>query len=386
MTRIQAFELFAVDLPFRKPFEHAAASRVASGSIFLKCITESGTVGFGESLPRDYVTGETREQAFLLLKETILPHLVGMRFQSVEDVRSFLQRCDGKAPPEWVPPHTPQTAAWAAVDLCLLDAIGRRFNESIRFGGQSRVDPAFRYSAVLSAGRGLPFLASLLRTRLFGFRHAKLKVAGEGALSSVRLARLVLGRSLDIRVDANMAWDVRQAVSIMRSLARYGIHLFEQPLRADDIEGLAQLVRETNLGVIVDEGVTDRDSLEALIARRAGTAVNIRIAKCGGLVASFNRCLRAREEGLTLQVGCQVGESSLLSAAQVILLAGLLGVKYGEGCFGRYLLREDPGGPPMQFRYGGRPPALPKGPGLGVEVDEKVLSRFSVGKETIGAL
>jgi len=385
MTRIRAFEVFAVDLPFRKPFEHAAACRVASDSIFLKCITESGTVGFGESLPRDYVTGETREQAFLLLKEKILPRLVGMGFQSVDDVRSFLQRCDGKAPPEWVPPHTPQTAAWAAVDLCLLDAIGRVFNEPIRFGGQGRVDPAFRYSAVLSAGRGLSFLTSLLRIRLFGFRHAKLKVAGEGALSSVRLARLVLGRSLDIRVDANMAWAAPQAVSIMRSLARYGIHLFEQPLRADDIEGLARLVRDTSLSVMVDEGVTDRESLETLIARRACTAVNIRIAKCGGLVASFNRCLRALEEGLTLQVGCQVGESSLLSAAQVILLAGLQGVKYGEGCFGRYLLREDPVGPLMQFRYGGRPPPLAKGPGLGMQVDEKALNRFSVRRETIGA-
>jgi L-alanine-DL-glutamate epimerase-like enolase superfamily enzyme len=59
----------------------------------------------------------------------------------------------------------------------------------------------------------------LLRTRLLGFRQAKLKVAGKGALFSVRLARIVLGRSVDIRVDANMAWDVAQAVSIMRSLA-----------------------------------------------------------------------------------------------------------------------------------------------------------------------
>jgi L-alanine-DL-glutamate epimerase-like enolase superfamily enzyme len=158
MTRIRAFELFAVDLPCRKPFEHAAASRVASDSVFLKCIIESGIVGFGESLPRDYVTGATREQAFLLLKERILPRLVGMPFRSVDDVRSFLKRCDGKAPPEWVPPHTPQTAAWAALDLGLLNAVGRRFNEPIRFGDQSRVDPAFRYSAVLSAGRGLPFL------------------------------------------------------------------------------------------------------------------------------------------------------------------------------------------------------------------------------------
>jgi len=184
-----------------------------------------------------------------------------MAFESVDDVRSFLQGCDGKAPPEWVSPHTPQIAAWAAVDLGLLDAIGREFNEPIRFGGQSRVDPAFRYSAVLSAGRGVPFLTSLLRIRLFGFRDAKIKVAGEGALASARLARLVLGRSFDIRVDANMAWDVPQAASIMQSLSPYGIRLFEQPVRADDIEGLARLVWDTRLGVMVDEKVLSRFSV-----------------------------------------------------------------------------------------------------------------------------
>jgi hypothetical protein len=58
-----------------------------------------------------------------------------------------------------------------------------------------------------------------------------------------------------------------------------------------------------------------------------------------------------------LQLGCQAGESSLLSAAHLTLLSPLgPGVRYSEGCFGRHLLREDPVSPLVQFGYGGRPP------------------------------
>jgi len=111
MVRISKFDLFSVDLPFRKPFKHAAAERNSSYSLFLKCVTDSSEVGFGECLPREYVTGETREGAFELLRQKILPPMLGMEFKSLQEVKSFLTRCDGKAPENWVNPDQPQTAA-----------------------------------------------------------------------------------------------------------------------------------------------------------------------------------------------------------------------------------------------------------------------------------
>ena len=86
---------------------------------------------------------------------------------------------------------------------------------------------------------------------------------------------------------------------------------------------------------------------------------------------------RYNATGLTVQVGCQVGESSLLSAAHLILVSGVRQVTYAEGCFGAHLLREDPAQPMLQFGYGGRPPQLVDGPGLGVQIDESVLSRWT---------
>ncbi|MGH2815880.1 MAG: enolase C-terminal domain-like protein, partial [Actinomycetota bacterium] len=165
------------------------------------------------------------------------------------------------------------------------------------------------------------------------------------------------------------------------------IQSFEQPIAAGDLSGLAQLVRDSSAGIIVDEGLTDRESLQALISHRACTGANIRISKCGGLIGAYARCREALDAALLLQVGCQVGESSLLSAAHLTLLSALAplrpGVRYAEGCFGRHLLREDPASPLVQFGYGGRPPPRPPGAGLGVQIDQAMLTRWAVDQASV---
>jgi L-Ala-D/L-Glu epimerase / N-acetyl-D-glutamate racemase len=393
MATLTTFELFAVDLPFRTAFRHAAAARRVSESLFVRARLDTGVDGWGESLPRSYVSGESRESAFGLLRDAILPAMLGQEFGSFADVLSFLEKCDGKAPSAWVLPDVAQSSAWCSVDLALIDAFGRAFGGAAwvgRPGSETMLaDPLarYRYSGVVSAQRGWRYLLSLLKIRAFGFPHVKLKLEREGAVPSARTARRLLGRRVDLRVDANMAWDVEWTLNVIPELKALGITSFEQPIAADDLDGLARLVRESSAGIVVDEGFTDHDSLLRLIRHQACTGVNVRISKCGGLVAAAARCREALDAGLMVQVGCQVGESSLLSAAHVALLSALAplrpGVRYAEGCFGRHLLRIDPVSPTVQFRYGGRTPGRPSGPGLGVRVDPAALDRWSVEKARV---
>jgi len=384
MPSIQGFKLYTLDLPFKKPFKHAAADRSSSHSIMLKCITDNDQIGFGESLPREYVTGETREATVRLLHEIILPRLIGKSFQSFAELFTFLSECNGKAPDGWLNPATPQTAAWAAVDLALLDAFGRTFNHPVRINNNS-IQESFRYSAVFSADRGWKAVKSLMLYRLFGFKAIKLKVEQqiESALQSARLCRLIMGSNCDIRVDANMAWNLVTATDAMRRLSAYGIRSFEQPLPADRLEDMATLIRKTGLEVMADESMSDHSSLERLINSGGCSSVNVRISKCGGLVAAYNRCQKALDAGLKIQIGCQVGETSLLSAAQLILIAAVQHVTYGEGCFGQHLLLEDPAQPLKQFGYGGKPPQFPSGAGLGIQVAEQTLARHCSDAITI---
>jgi L-Ala-D/L-Glu epimerase / N-acetyl-D-glutamate racemase len=393
MPTVTELRLFAVDLPFKVTVRHAAAARTTSESLFLRARLDDGTEGWGECLPRAYVSGERRDQAFVLLRDTILPALLGQSFRSLREAVSFLEKCDGKAPPEWVRPDTPQTSAWCSVDLALLDAFGRAAGEPARPGAAAGPAPAeealrrYRYSGVVSAGSGWRYALSLLKVRAFRFPHVKLKVEHDGALPAARTARRLLGRRVDLRVDANMAWDAEQALAVIGQLQAVGIRSFEQPVASGDLDGLARLVTESSAGIVVDEGLTDRDSLQRFVARRALTGANVRISKCGGLVAAYARCREALDAGLMLQVGCQVGESSLLSAAHVTLLAALApltpGVRYAEGCFGRHLLKEDPVSPLVQFGYGGRPPRRPPGAGLGVQVDLAALQRHAVDQASV---
>jgi L-alanine-DL-glutamate epimerase-like enolase superfamily enzyme len=86
MPTVIQLDLFAVDLPFKVVVRHAAAARTSSDSLFLRSRLDDGTEGWGESLPRAYVSGESREQAFALLRDTILPALVGRSFRSLPEV------------------------------------------------------------------------------------------------------------------------------------------------------------------------------------------------------------------------------------------------------------------------------------------------------------
>jgi muconate cycloisomerase len=393
MARLVGLELYEVDLPFRQPFRHAAAARLRSESLFLRVLADDGQVGFGETLPRPYVTGEERRATFDLLAGRILPRLLEPSFASFEEVRDFLARCDGKAPAAWVPPETPQTAAWCAVDLALLDVFGRAFGAELHAGlpeaalesRANRWPEGLRYSLVLSGGGGLRSLQTLLKARLYGLRDVKVKVDRQSS-AGVRLARLVLGRHAHVRVDCNMAWTYDEALAAMGALGRAGVESFEQPLAAADIDGLARLAAETGLPITTDESFHDAASLERLLAARACAGFNVRLSKCGGLVASLARCRRVLDAGRALQIGCQVGETSLLSAAQLALVRTLGGgVAAIEGCYGERLLRNDPARPLLQFGRRGAPPTSPRGPGFGVDVDVGFLQRHAGRRVALGA-
>jgi len=394
MPRLSGIELFELDLPFRHEFRHAAANRTRSSSLFVRFLTDGGACGYGEALPRPYVTGEERGAAFDLLAERILPRALRMSFASFDEVLAFLARCDGKAPAEWVDPRTPHTAAWTAVDLALLDAFGRAFGTELQRGLPSGLagpgpanewPPGLRYSLVLSGEGGARAVLGLLKARAYGISDVKVKVDHQSS-AGVRLARRMLGRQARIRVDSNMDWTGAEARAVMPELARLGVETFEQPLAAGDIEGMARLGAETGLAVIADESFDDAASLERLIAARACAGVNVRIAKCGGLVAALARCRQALGAGLALHVGCLVGETSQLSAAQLVLVRTLGSrIEHVEGCYGERLLQVDPVRPLLQFRRGGRPPASPGGPGFGTRVDLDTLALYAGRRVALGA-
>ena len=377
MATIKSFEVFKTDLPFKIKFKHAAAARKFSNSIYVKAVTANGTVGFGEGLPRPYVTGETQESCMKLLAEIFLPRVKKMVFDNYDAVIAFFEDCDGSPPEGWLDNTIPHSSAWCALELALLDVFGKEFEKPVIPKEELKNNKKLKYSAVASADRGWKFTKSALKFHLFGMKHVKLKVDDEVGILAAKELLFFLGKKGDVRVDVNMGWSVEEALKQMPEFAKLGVTSFEQPIAKENLDGLARLIKETSLDVMADESLNTKASLDTLLEKKACTAINVRVSKCGGLIAARKRCQQGRQAGLKLQVGCQVGESSIQSAANLMLIRSEPDIIYAEGCYGLHLLEEDPAHPLLQFGYAGRPPKIPKGFGLGVEVDEEMIRNYS---------
>jgi L-alanine-DL-glutamate epimerase-like enolase superfamily enzyme len=233
------------------------------------------------------------------------------------------------------------------------------------------------YDAVLpfSAPAALPLLALAIRT--LGLTNVKLKVGRDldDDLDRLRLLRRLLGGGVDLRVDANCAWTAEQALAAIERMRPYRISVVEQPVAADDLDGLQRLTAACPELIAVDESLRTVAEARTLIDAKACDAFNVRVSKCGGLRASMRIAEIAADAGVTVIVGAQVGESGLLSAAGRHL-AACVAPRYLEGSAGRLLLREDITKERVVPGRGGR--ARPhQGPGLGISVAEDVLARHT---------
>jgi len=370
MTQIAAIDVLVVRLPFRFSFGHALAERRSSTNVVVRARLADGTVGYGEGVPREYVTGETVEGAVAALRDRLAPGVLGRSLDDPEAVPELLAEV-----PVSAPDGSLDSAARCALELAVLDAAGRRFGVSVSHWLGTPA-PTVTYDAVLpfSSPRKVVLLA--LAIRALGVRQVKVKVGTdvERDARSLRSLRRVLGPGADVRVDANCAWSVDGALAALSQLRRFGVSAVEQPLAAEDVAGLARLTAEVPEAVVLDESLRTVEEARRLVRERACDGFNIRVSKCGGLLPSRQIARVAAEAGLFCVVGAQVGESGILSAAGRHLAAAIA-PRYLEGSGGRLLLREDL--TEERVLPGRRGRARPfSGPGLGVQVREDTLRRL----------
>ena len=387
--RVVELTAYHVRIPLVRPVRHASHSRTSTDNVIVRCVLDDHTEGFGEGVPREYVTGETIDSALDLLRQSDLaaqlepcpdfPAAVGLAERlRLAPIPGDDRECRGNA-------------ARCAVELALLDAFGRRFGEPL-----SRVtrllapdvyepkDAVYYSGAILSAHAGFKLLLACLRVGVYRFRQVKVKVgiAGHNDVYRLRAIRRRLPRGVDLRVDANEAWAPSEAVARIRELEPFGITSVEQPVAHADVAALADVRAQVRTPIMLDESLCSL--VDARRAREDETCdlFNLRLSKCGGFIPSLRLAQLARRHGLGYQLGCQVGETALLSAAGRHFACSVAGLRYLEGSYDRHLVREALGTSDITFGWRGRAPAL-SGPGLGVGFDPAAMDRVTVRKEAV---
>ncbi len=385
--RVRSLVVYRVRVPFRTVFSHARASRAETDNVVVEAATDAGVSGFGEGVPREYVTGETPASAMDYL-QTLDPAFLSAGWGSAgEAARALRTWEEGAEERGGVFPG----AARCALSLALLDAAGKAWGVGAEAlcaeasgAAAARTPERVRYSAVCSGGEPRQVARSCLKFRIYGFAAVKLKVGWgeERDVALVRLARRVLGRRMDIRVDANGRWDFDTARRLIPRLGRLGVSSVEEPLAPAERGRLPELRRAGGVPVMLDESVRSGAELRRLAEAGACDLVNIRLSKCGGIFASLALAARARASGLGFQMGCQVGESGILSAAGRLFAFLNPDARHLEGSYDRHLLRENLAAEDATFGRGGWARRL-RGAGLGVTVDRRVLDRCAAERRRI---
>ena len=192
----------------------------------------------------------------------------------------------------------------------------------------------------------------------------------------VAAVREIVGDAVSLRIDANGAYDVKGALSLIRSVQPLRIDCIEQPVSRGDINALAQVKVDSPVQIMADESVITSGDAEALIDNNACDLFNLRISKNGGFFKTLKIADMARQAGIGLQLGCQVGETAILSAAGRHLAVYMPDLKFTEGSYGTLLLEEDITRESIQFGHGGKAPLI-TGDGLGINVNEDILEKYA---------
>ena len=370
-AKVSRIDIYSADIPFKKSFKHALKERNSSESIFVRLEMEGGVVGFGESLPRSYVTGETQKSVVTELKQILPDSLLGKTFLSFEEIVNFCNSFSALS-----------GAAKCAYELALLDSGGKVFGVSVDKALGGAKSERLRYSAAIGAESILNAKMCALKSRLYGIKDVKLKVGDKSDIDRLKAVRRFLGENRDIRLDANCVWSADEAIEKLTVMRDFKFSVIEQPVAKDDIDSLKKISDAIPESVMADESLSSIADAKKLAERKACNMFNIRISKCGGLLDSVKIAEFAAQAGIFYQLGCQVGETGLLSAAGRHFASCVNEIKYLEGSYTKFLLTEDIITEDISFGYGGFARPL-NGSGLGVAVNEKVLNKHIKEKAEI---
>jgi L-alanine-DL-glutamate epimerase-like enolase superfamily enzyme len=388
---IRRIGLFRVIVPLKKIVKHASHTRVESENLVVRVELASGQVGYGEGVPRSYVTGETVDSTFEILARHDWAGIIGRP----ADFADLVRRLESLVLPETEtdPRGMAGNSARCALELALLDAYGRAFGQPVGRAIELAEVPGLRrhssprtvrYSAAITAESRRKELISAFKFRLYFFRDVKAKVGVAGQDDAVRLKwiRRVLGSRIDLRLDANEAWSASELVERVAPLRRFAISVLEQPLPHGEAHALAELRPRLGIPVMLDESLCGYP--DAIRARNLGLAdmFNVRLSKCGGIFPSLRIIGLAQRSGLALQLGCHPGETALLSAAGRHIASRVQGLSYVEGSYDRHILRTNLTRDDITFGHGGKARPL-RGPGLGIDVDHAALEAMTTEQHDI---
>jgi L-alanine-DL-glutamate epimerase-like enolase superfamily enzyme len=363
ITRVQAI---AISIPLTKPIKMAGVELRSADNVLVRIETQDGVVGWGEAASAPSMTGETVESMMAAVRY-LEPYVKSI---GLDDIAEILARMDRAL--------YGNHAAKSAIEIALHDALGKAKAKPVfdLLGGKRRDRvPILR---MLASSNIEADVAEAKRSKEEGFVAFKVKVGTGDPLADAERTRRVceaIRNDVLISADANQGWRVDEAISFVQALEGAGLDFFEQPVMGHDLAGMARVAAASSIAIGCDEGVHSLDDLRQHHELHAAQGASLKTIKLGGLRAVRDAALLCEELGMKVNLAGKMAESGIATAAVLHLAAAVPSLDWGVSPTSPYLT-EDVLAKPLGFSAGHA--VVPQGAGLGIEVDEKRVRRFTV--------
>ncbi|WP_284506607.1 muconate/chloromuconate family cycloisomerase [Caballeronia sp. GAWG1-5s-s] len=366
-TNIERIETRLVDLPTIRPHKLSVATMHGQTLMLVKVFCSDGVVGIGEGAT---IAGmaygpESPESMKLAVDAYLAPAAIGRDATRIQALMAHLGKLVKL-----------NHFAKSALETALLDAHGKRLGVPVSelLGGRRRDRlPVAWTLASGDTARDIAEAHTMLETR----RHNifKLKIGAkaiEDDIAHVAAIKRELGDAAAVRVDVNMAWSETQAARAIPALADAGCELVEQPVASP--AAMARLTRRFSVALMADEILQGPDSAFEIAKNDGADVFAIKIEQSGGLFAAQRVAAIADAAGIELYGGTMLeGAFSTVASAQVF--STFANLQWGTELFGPLLMTEEISTKPLEYRDFEL--TVPDGPGLGIELNEAVVERFT---------
>lgn len=258
----------------------------------------NGKVGFGESTSNPYY--KITIESMMAEIEAIRSEIETFDFDRPEIFHQFLKDCQLS------------NFAICALDLAAWDLYGKLHDKPLYevWGTSKDYYPITNYTIGIA-----PIEKMVAKMKEMPWPIYKIKLGTDDDVAIVKELRK--HSDAIFRIDANCAWSAEETIQNAPLLKDLGVEFLEQPLKADDWEGMEKVVHQSVLPVIADESCIVEEDVEKCGLHFNG--INIKLTKCGGLTPALRMIEKAKQMGLKVMVGCMTESTVGISAIAQLL-------------------------------------------------------------------
>lgn len=363
-------------IPIQVPLNPQVAIRSGRGGahtvspfLIVKVHTDAGLIGLGEASCTPRWSGEDQFTAAHLIATYLEPLLIGQNPLEIDSLTQKFRLA-----------FAGNMFTKSAVEMALWDIAGKAAGKPVYelLGGKVREFVTTKWSV---SGVEPSKAAEIAKGAIDrGFKAMKVKVGIEPDqdVARVRAVREAIGPNIKLGVDANGGWTLQNARPTIERLRELKIYFVEQPLPPEDIAEMAALRQRIGLPVIADESVYTLQDAKMVLHMNAADVFSVYVGKAGGIgpakqIADFAASVKLR---CTIGSNLELGIGSAAMTHLGIATAGIHAEDFPCDIIGPFYYQDDIVKKPLPIIPGQARPNT--NPGLGVELDESKIEKYSV--------